>query len=82
LMSNHGQIEQLRKDLDYPAGIPYHFPKSLVPSMTKQLEADQAWETLITLEQYPELIDTLSERYRSSSLKRIAKAKEALGKKG
>jgi hypothetical protein len=81
LMSNHGQIEQLRKALEYPVGIPYHFPKSLVPSMTKQLEADQAWETLVGLEKYPELVNTLNERYRSSTLKRIAKAKEALGKK-
>lgn len=81
LVANHGHIEQLRKELDDPAGIAYHFPKSVVPSMTKHLEADQAWETLVGLEQYPELVHTLNERYRSSTLKRIAKAKEALGKK-
>lgn len=55
-----------------------HFPKNLIPRISKQLEKEKEWKKLIELEQYSDLINDLSEKFKETTMARIDKAKQTL----
>lgn len=80
VLKNHKKINlnlNLIKDKD---NLFYYFPKTIIPSLTKKLESNKDWESLVKIEDYKDLLADLSETFRNSTLKRIEKAKENLSK--
>jgi hypothetical protein len=78
ILYRHKEIHQKLESLEYRSDIYYSFPKNLIPSISKHLEQEKNWVKLMELEQYPELINDLSEKFRSSTEKRIELAKNKL----
>jgi len=54
------------------------FPKTFIPSLSKELELSKDWQNLIKLEKYTFLVDELNEKMKNSTLKRIQLAKDRI----
>lgn len=78
LFDDHLKIIDKLKNLGNDIGIDYEFSKKIIPSFSKQLEIDQDWEGLIKLGDYKVLISELSEKFATSTINRIEKAKKNL----
>lgn len=66
------------KIIDKPKGLLHFFPKTIIPSLSKKLEKDKQWSELVRLEQFKEEIDNLSDKFMSTTYKRIERAKREL----
>lgn len=75
LLEHHGHIKHLLSLLGNPKNHFYKFPKSLVPQISSHFEKNECWEELILLnEKYNDLVISLSEKFKNSTLRRIEKA--------
>lgn len=80
LLNNNSRLKVLLKELDNEEVFWYRFPKKLVPTISKHLEKQKEWDKLIELEKHMDEIERLSETLEKATLRRIAKAKEQIGK--
>lgn len=78
LFDDHLKIKDRLKNLGNDIGINYEFSKKIIPSFSKQLELDQDWVSLKKLGDYQELISELNEKFATSTINRIEKAKKNL----
>ena len=76
LLTDYRLISQYRKSLENIDGIDFDFPKTIIPSLSKQLEAEKDWNQLVMLEEFSDLIKLLNEKYANATLTRIEKAKK------
>jgi len=77
-LENYYTINKEIDNLKIPDEFYEHFPKNLIPRISKQLEKEKKWEKLIELEQYSDLINDLSEKFKETTMTRIEKAKQNL----
>lgn len=75
ILEKHREVKKDLEDLNYPTDLHYSFPANFIPTISKHLEQEKDWEKLLELERYDDLINELNERYKTSTLKRIEKAK-------
>lgn len=76
ILENHNIIISYLEKIEKREELDYNFPRIIIPSLSKKLEAENEWEKLIELEKYSDLINELSEVFKNSTLKRIEKAKK------
>jgi len=75
-LDNHISIREVLKQ--FPKNkVPYNgYPGNIIPSFSKKLEEQKDWYSLIKLEDYPDVLNEMSERFKNTTLKRIEKAKQ------
>ncbi len=78
ILENHKKIRSNLNIIKDKDNLFYYFPKTIIPSLSKKLESEKDWNSLIKIEDYDDLLNDLSETFRNSTLKRIEKAKEIL----
>lgn len=79
LLERDTKIKSLLTHLGNPDGIHYRFPKNIIPSLSKSLEANKDWEALLQLNNYQSLINELSDKFRIKTLERIEMARKHQG---
>lgn len=77
---NHTEILKLLNQVKNIEGLPYSLPKTVIPSLTTKLEKEKEWELLSDVENYPDLINELSEKYKNATYMKIEAAKKRLKK--
>lgn len=75
LLDNDNKIYKLITNLKILNTINYSFNRNILPQLSKKLEEEKDWINLIKLENYPNIINDLSLKYKNSTLKRIELAK-------
>lgn len=75
ILEKHRIIIQDLEDLKHPTDLDYAFPANFIPTVSKHLEKEKEWDSLLDLEKYDDLINQLNDRFKGATLKRIEKAK-------
>lgn len=75
LLDNDKKINELISNLKIKNSIDYFFNRNMIPQLSKKLEENKDWESLLKLENYKNNIHDLSLKYMNATLKRIETAK-------
>lgn len=75
ILNNYRIIRQIYSSIENIIPIEITYPKSLIPTLARRLEAEKNWEQLAMLEEYSDLISLSAETFAKSTFKRIEIAK-------
>lgn len=79
ILRDHQFIREIFEKLELLNEIDINLSKRLIPTLSKQLEEEENWESLLELEKHSPLIDELSERFAGATYRRISKARKQMG---
>ena len=72
------QTQQIVAEVNAPNYNFHQDYKYLIPKISKSLEAQQDWQGLLELSEFSDYIDTIGEKYRNTTYRRIEKAKSMI----
>jgi len=76
ILHNHSKIKGLQSKLDNPEVFYYSLPINIMSSISSHLEKKKDWNSLLELENYPDLIEVLNDKFKAATIKRIEKGKK------
>jgi hypothetical protein len=74
----NSEIALILKKLNYPAGLNYYAPSTILASISKLFEKEKMWQELINLESEIDLLKNLPENYKKATKRRIELAKNKI----
>jgi hypothetical protein len=79
ILKDHQFIREIFEKLELLNEIDINLSKRLIPALSRQLEEEENWDSLLELEKHSPLIDELSERFAGATYRRISKARKQMG---